>query len=47
MPNCSNALAYPARGDCKDFHVKIQDFTQLLRDFFRGDHRTKLDGALP
>src|SRR3984957_7473659 len=33
--------------DCKGFHVEIQDFTQLLRDFIRGDHRTKLDGALP
>jgi hypothetical protein len=33
--------------DCKGFHIEIQDFTQMLRDFIRGDHRTKLDGALP
>ena len=36
----------PCTRDCKGFHVEIQDFTQLLRDFIRGDHRTKLDGAL-
>ena len=33
--------------DRKGFHVEIQDFTQLLCDFIRGDHRTKLDDALP
>ena len=33
--------------DCKGFHVEIQHFTQLLRDFIRGDHRTKFDGAMP
>jgi hypothetical protein len=33
--------------DCKGSYVKLQDFTQLLRDFVRGDHRTKLDDALP
>jgi hypothetical protein len=37
----------PCTRDCKGFHVEIQDFTQLLRDFIRGDHRTKLDDALP
>jgi hypothetical protein len=37
----------PCARDCKGFHVAIQDFTHLLRDFIRGDHRTKLDGALP
>jgi hypothetical protein len=37
----------PCTRDCKGFHVEIQGFTQLLRDFIRGDHRTKLDGALP
>src|SRR5260221_8764038 len=37
----------PCTRDCKGFHVEIQDFTQLLRDFIRSDHRTKLDGALP
>ena len=37
----------PCPRDCKGFHVEIQDFTQLLRDFIRGDHRTKLDDALP
>jgi hypothetical protein len=37
----------PCTRDWEGFHVEIQDFTQLLRDFIRGDHRTKLDGALP
>src|ERR1700733_5700875 len=37
----------PCTRDCKSLHVEIQDFTQLLRDFIRGDHRTKLDGTLP
>ena len=37
----------PSARDRKGFHVKRQDFTQLLRDFTRGDHRTKLDDALP
>jgi hypothetical protein len=44
MPNCSNASAHPA------LHVEIQDFTQLLRDFIRGDYRTKvmrLDPLIP
>jgi hypothetical protein len=36
----------PRTRDCKGFHVEIQDFTQLVRDFIRGDHRTKLDDAL-
>src|SRR5271170_3632766 len=36
----------PFTRDCKGFHVEIQDFTQLLRDFIRADHRTKLDDAL-
>src|SRR6516225_6639133 len=40
-------LRPPCTRDCKGFHVTIQDFTQLLRDFIRGDHRTKLDDALP
>src|ERR1700735_4897394 len=29
--------------DCKGFHIEIQDFTQLVRDFIRGDHRAELD----
>jgi hypothetical protein len=33
--------------DCKGFHVAIEDFTQLLCDFIRGDHRTELDDAPP
>jgi hypothetical protein len=37
----------PCTRDCKGFHVDLQDFTQLLRDFIRADHRTKLDDALP
>jgi hypothetical protein len=37
----------PCTRDCEGFHVEIQDFTQLLRDFIRGNHRTKLDDALP
>ena len=37
----------PCTRDCKGFHLEIQDFTQLPRDFIRGDHRTKLDDALP
>ena len=37
----------PCTRDCKGFHVEIQDFAQLLRDFIRGDHRTKLDDAMP
>ena len=37
----------PCTRDCKGFHVEIQDFTQLLRDFIRGDYRIKLDDALP
>ena len=37
----------PCTRDCKGFHVEIQDFTQLRRDFIRGDHRAKLDDALP
>jgi hypothetical protein len=32
-------------GDGKGFHVELQDFTQLLRDLIRADHRTKLDDA--
>ena len=40
-------LRPPCTRDCKGFHVEIQDFTQLLRDFIRADHRTKLDDALP
>ena len=37
----------PCTRDCKGFHGEIQNFAQLLRDFIRGDHRTKLDDALP
>ncbi|HWG44946.1 MAG TPA: hypothetical protein VN688_19410, partial [Gemmataceae bacterium] len=37
----------PCTRDRKGFHVEFQDFTQLLRDVMRGDHRTKLDDALP
>ena len=37
----------PCTRDCKGFHVEIQDFTQLLRDFIRRDHLAKLDDALP
>jgi hypothetical protein len=37
----------PCTWDCKGFHVEIQDFTQLRRDFIRGDRRTKLEDALP
>src|SRR5882757_4470617 len=37
----------PCTRNCEGLHVEIQDFTQLLRDFIRGDHRTKFDGALP
>ena len=37
----------PFTRDCKGFHVEIQDFAQLLYNFIRGDHRTKLDDALP
>jgi hypothetical protein len=40
----------PCTRDCKGFHVEIQDFTQLLRDFIRGDYRTKvmrLDPLIP
>src|SRR6202167_3069882 len=37
----------PCTRDFNSFHVEIQDFTQLLRDFIRADHRTKLDDALP
>src|SRR5271154_3233556 len=33
--------------DCKGFHVKRQEVTQLLGDFVRANHRTKLDDALP
>jgi hypothetical protein len=36
----------PCTRDRKGFHVKLQDLTQMLRDFIRGDHRTKLDNAL-
>jgi hypothetical protein len=25
----------PCARDCKSFHIEIQDFTQLLRDFIR------------
>jgi len=28
----------PCTRDCKGFHVEIQDFTLLLRDFISGDH---------
>src|ERR1700753_808560 len=31
----------PCTRDCKGFHVEIEDFTQLLRDFIRAEHRTK------
>src|SRR6185312_2560148 len=37
----------PCTRDCEGFHVELQDFTQLLRDFIPADHRTKLDDALP
>src|SRR5260370_32575079 len=37
----------PCTRDCKGFHVELQDFTQLLRDLIRADHRTKLDDAMP
>src|SRR6202034_3060407 len=37
----------PCTRDCEGFHVKIQDFAQLLRDLIGADHRTKLDDAIP
>ena len=37
----------PCTRDGKGFHVEIQDFTQLLRDFIWADHRTELDDAPP
>src|SRR5271156_2733601 len=37
----------PCTRDCKGFHVELQDFTQLLRDLIRADHRTKLDDEMP
>ena len=37
----------PCTRDRKGFHVEAQNFSQLLRDVIRADHRTKLDDALP
>ena len=36
----------PCTRDCKRFHVKRQDVTQLLGDFIRADHRTQRPGGI-
>src|ERR1700677_1078218 len=37
----------PCTRDCKGFHLEIEDVAQLLRDFIRGDHRTKFAAGWP